>query len=221
MSAIEPVATLIGDLVASRQHENRRQLQSLLRTTLYAVNTQLEPLQALEPTVGDEFQGGFVSPAQAARASLVLRLHLLVHGTDSRYGLGYGPISVFDTTRSPTSQDGVGWWSARTAIDRARKLADAPRTSFARTCFVQWSDEVRPPSIWAAGLDAFLMCRDATVHQMNERQRRLLLGLLLGRSQSALAADEGITQGAVSQNLQRSGAFAIEAAHGCLEQAAT
>lgn len=221
MSVPEPVTTLIGDLVASRQHENRRQLQSVLGATLDAVNTQLEPLQPLEPTVGDEFQGGFASPALAARASLLLRLHLLVHGTDSRYGLGYGPIFVFDTTRSPTSQDGAGWWSARTAIEQARKLADSPRTSFARTCFVEWSRESRPPSIRAAALDGFLMCRDATVHQMNERQRRLLLGLLLGRSQSTLALDEGITQGAVSQNLQRSGAFAIEAAHGCLERAAT
>jgi hypothetical protein len=46
------------------------------------------------------------------------------------------------------------------------------------------------------------------------------LGLLLGVPQSKLAAEEGITQGAVSQSLQRSGAFAIEAAHLRLEQTA-
>jgi hypothetical protein len=48
---------------------------------------------------------------------------------------------------------------------------------------------------------------------MNARQCRLLLGLLVGRTQEQIASDEDITQGAVSQNLRRSGAFAIEAAH--------
>jgi hypothetical protein len=57
-----------------------------------------------------------------------------------------------------------------------------------------------------------LFCRDSIVDRMNGRQRRLLWGLLLGRTQAQLADDEGITQGAVSQSLHRSGARAIEAA---------
>jgi hypothetical protein len=68
-------------------------------------------------------------------------------------------------------------------------------------------------------MEAFLICRDATIDQMNDRQRRLLLGLLLGRSQTQLATKEGITQGAVSQSLRHSGAFAIEAAQLRLENA--
>ena len=136
-----------------------------------------------------------------------MRLRLLTapRSSDSRYGLGYGYIDVFDRERSPASQDGPGWWEAREAIDRAKLLADAPRTSFARTCFGG-----------RASVEAFLLCRDAIVEGMNPRQRRLLLGFLHGQTQAELAEDEGVTQPAVSQSLRHSGAFAIEAAHSAL-----
>lgn len=220
MSDTGPLATLIGDLVASRQHLERRELQHLLTAVLESVNQLLHPIQPLELIVGDEFQGGFSDVAAAARASLLVRLALLVSkgGTDSRYGLGYGEVTIFDPTRSPAPQDGPGWWSARAAIDRAKRLADSPRTSFARTCFESSTAESSFARTDISAMEAFLICRDATIDHMNERERRLLLGLLLDRPQAQLADDEGITQGAVSQNLRRSGAFAIEAAHFRLEE---
>lgn len=185
------------------------------------MNALLDPVQPLELTVGDEFQGAFSTVASAVRASLLVRLELLVRddaGIDSRYGLGYGAVTVFDAARVPASQDGPGWWSARAAIDRAKKLGDSPRTSFARTCFGYWPSEADAPYADAAAVEAFLICRDAMVDQMNERSQRLLLGLLLGRPQAQIAAEEGITQGAVSQNLRRNGAFAVQAAHGRLQE---
>jgi hypothetical protein len=129
---------------------------------------------------------------------------------DSRYGLGQGEVTVFDDARAPVSQDGPGWWSARDAIERAKRLGDSSRTSFVRTCFGSWVVEAEAAEI--AVVEPFMFCRDAIVERMNDRQRRLLLGLMLGRSQEMLATEEGITQGAVSQSLRRSGAFAIEIA---------
>jgi hypothetical protein len=215
------MATLIGDLVASKRHVNRRGLQRSLTAALDTMNTWLRPSQPLELTVGDEFQGGFSSVAGAARASLMVRLELeRTSGTDSRYGLGYGAVSVFDAARAPASQDGPGWWSARSAIERVERLASIPRTSFARTCFRVWpEDDIGPWRIQAPAVDAFLLSRDALVDRMKPRARRLLLGLLLGRAQADMAADERITQSAVSQSLRRSGGFAIEAAHLALEEA--
>lgn len=218
----EPLATLIGDLVSSRQNPDRRKLQRALEDVLRTSNALLAPVQPLELTVGDEFQGSFRTVSAAARASLLLRLELLLRegGSDSRYGLGHGAITVFDGSRSPASQDGPGWWSARTAIDRAKRLADSPRTSYARTCFSYWPPETTA-NLDAAAIEAFLICRDATLDRMNKRGQRFLLGLLLGRTQAQLAAEEGVTQGAVSQHLRRSGAFAIHAAQLRLEEALT
>lgn len=224
MPPYEPPTTLIGDLVASKRYPDRAGLQRSLAVALDRVNGQLEPEQPLELTVGDEFQGCFRDVAAAARASLLIRLELLAHddeAVDSRYGLGLGEVTVFDRTRSPAPQDGPGWWAARAAIDRAKILSEAPRTSFVRTCFSVWTDGLEEPRSQGAALEAFLFCRDATVDQMNARQRRLLRGLMLHQPQARLAADEGITQGAVSQSLRRSGAFALEAAQRRLEDPAS
>jgi hypothetical protein len=208
-------ATLIGDLVASRQHDDREQLQDVVRRVLRRVNARLHPAQRLEMTLGDEFQGAFRTPADAVEASLVLRLELLAErgGADSRYGLGWGTIEVFDASRTPISQDGPGWWAARGAIERAKEQAARPRGSYVRTVFAS-----HEPTAWIPSMDAFLLMRDATVGRMPPRQRRLLAGLLSHKTQAELAEQEGITQGAVSQALNRGGGLAIVAAHDRLRE---
>ncbi len=219
MAVTRQISTLIGDLVGSKESTDRSALQRALEGALVAVNVLFDPPQPLEPTVGDEFQGGFSSVQEAARASLMLRLELFEKGSvDSRYGLGYGAVSVLGA-ESQAIQDGPGWWSARTAITQAKHLANSPRTSFARTSFSYWEagpeQNVQPAD--ASTLNAYLLCRDAIVSQMAARSRRILLGLLLGRTQLELAEEEQVTQSAISQNLTRSGAFAVEAAQRRME----
>lgn len=217
VSKQQPVATLIGDLVGSRKVVDRRGLQATLDSALTTLDVVLKPLQPLEFTVGDEFQGKFASLATAVRASLVLRLWLLQSGeADSRYGLGFGEVTVFEGAQ-PGVEDGPGWWSARAAIEQAESLARSPRTAFVRTALEAWPEDSSVPPGEAAALNAFLVCRDAIVEQMSQRARRLLLGLTLGRPQAELATAEDITQSAVSQGLARSGAFALEAAQQRLE----
>jgi hypothetical protein len=209
-----PLATLIGDVVASKRHADRPRLQRTLRRILDDANTALGPEQPLELTVGDEFQGAFRDIASAAWASFVIRLALLERSpsTDTRYGLGYGPITVFDADRKPISQDGPGWWAARVAIEHARALAASSRTASARTSFGRW-DTQRDAFVADGAMEAFLLCRDSIIGSMTNRQRRLLLGIVSGRSQETLAQEEKITQGAVSQSLHRSGAFVVAEAH--------
>ncbi|HEX8050699.1 MAG TPA: SatD family protein [Solirubrobacterales bacterium] len=126
--------TLIGDIVASRQVDDRALLQERLAEVLRRSNTELRPKVRFEPTIGDEFQACFYSVAQAVRASLLVRLDLLrTAGVDSRYGLGVGDVEVF--SRSPLSQDGPGWWAAREAMESSRWLAQRSQTAFVRTYF--------------------------------------------------------------------------------------
>lgn len=200
----------------SRQVEDRGLLQERLGEVLEQMNAMFMPHIPLEPTLGDEFQACFDDVAVAICASLVVRLELLrTAGVDTRYGLGVGSIEIF-ARRRPLSQDGPGWWAAREAIESSRKLAEAPRTAFTRTSF---------SAVGADGwcrdkenaLNAFLLCRDAMVDQMKQTSRNRLSGLMQGWSQSRIATEEGATQGAISQSLARSGAFAILAAQQRLE----
>ena len=195
------------------------------------VNSSVEALQPLQVTIGDEFQGAYATLGEALLAALLVRLELLP-GVDTRYGVGWGGLTVFDADREPVSQDGPAWWAAREAITYVKHRS--PRSGHSRrlrTWFVDRGGDRWPPE--AAGrspdgpmapgcapeVNAFLLCRDELLASYTPRSLRLLHGWLLGRTQSAMADDEGISQPAVSQQLASSGAYAIRDAHAALRDA--
>ncbi|HEU5105367.1 MAG TPA: SatD family protein [Solirubrobacterales bacterium] len=212
MTARKAYVTLVGDMIGSREVEDRSGLQESLREALWVVNQVLRPPQPLEPTVGDEFQGVFADVGAGMRATLLVRLQLLKdREVDSRYGLGFGDVTVFED-RVPISQDGPGWWSARAAIELAKNMESDPQMAFVRTRFDSHRFEGFQSAAEVGLLNATLTYRDALIAKMRPRSRRLLLGMLLNKPQSALAREERISQSAVSQNLAASGAYAIAAA---------
>lgn len=184
--------TLIGDLVGSRDLPDRAGAQDLLAGALGAVNETLDPLQPLEPTVGDEVQGGFATLADATLAALLVRLTCLPV-VDVRCGLGEGDVRVHDAARRPLLQDGPGWWTAREALE----VMAAPRKAALRTWFVGAGDEE------TCRVNAYLLCRDQLVDRLNDRGRRMLRAALLGATQREIARTEQITESAVSQQFAR------------------
>ena len=201
MAASEMLYTVIGDLVGSRVAPDRSALQHALGEALEAVNRSIAPRQAFEPTVGDEYQGACLTLADAARASLLVRLALLPAG-DTRCGLGHGAVTVHDESRRPLLQDGPGWWSARAAIESLGVGRAHRRTAF------------DGPD--AGSVNAFLLCRDQLVDRLNDRGLRILRLALLGHPQKEIAEIEQITRSAVSQQFSR-GVGAIVDAHTLLD----
>ena len=146
------VYTLIGDIVGSRRLNDRAGAQERIGTVLREVSPAVRPVQDLEATVGDEFQGAFRTVGDAALAALLVRLALLPD-VDVRCGLGYGEVTVHDGDRRPLLQDGPGWWSARDALDALSR----PRRAAERTWYVG-------PD--AGRVNAFLLTRDALVDRL-------------------------------------------------------
>lgn len=213
-------ATLIGDVIQSRLASGRK-LHAALTEALRVVNERLRPVQRVRSTVGDEFQGSFATVGRALRASLVIRLELLARaGADSRYGIGYGKVTVYQQREGAVDvQDGPGWWRARDAIERAEQLQESPQTGFVRSRFASAKDPTRVQGVDAeVAVNAFLMTRDALIDAMTDRERRLLLGLLNGVPQAKIGEQEGISQSAVSQALRRSRAHAIAEAHALFDR---
>ncbi|MGA8046476.1 MAG: SatD family protein, partial [Dermatophilaceae bacterium] len=87
-------ATVVGDLVGSRDAADRRALHAALLDALERVNDELadEVVDPVRITVGDEFQGRFVSVGAAVQASMLLRLALMPEA-DVRFGLGWGQVT--------------------------------------------------------------------------------------------------------------------------------
>ncbi len=196
---------VIVDLVGSRAQPDRVVAQQQLVDALAVVNRDVPAVQPLAPTIGDECQGAYGDLPAALHAALMLRL-LLPDPMDCRVGIGAGTWRIVGRSDYGPMQDGPGWWSARDAIVEA-KSRETGRDRTLRTWYVvaDATDDVPAAPL----VNALLLCRDEIVSSMTPRSRRLLLGLLRGDTQTRLAADEGISQSAVSQNLRRSGAFAV------------
>ena len=111
---------LIGDLVGSRRSSDRSQVQQHLVAALAIANERTTPVQALSPTVGDEFQGVYADVGSALRASLVVRLALPAD-VDFRCGIGVGTLEIVGTSEYGHTQDGPAWWAARDAIVEAKR----------------------------------------------------------------------------------------------------
>lgn len=187
------VATLIGDVVASRTASDRRGLHTRLVAALERVNEAILPVQPLRVTVGDEFQGAWDTRGGAVHAALLVRLTLLPE-VETRFGLGHGEVSALSEDGSV--QDGPGWWLAREAITTAKaEEATGPDTPVVRT---RWREEAP----FGPALDAALRHRDLLLGALDERSLRLLLGLLEGRTQRSMAEDEGISPTAVSRRVR-------------------
>lgn len=190
------VATLIGDVVASRRSPDRAAVHRSVTAALREASDDAIDRPAL--TVGDEFQGTYRSVGAAIDATLAIRL---ATGVDIRFGIGWGPVTVLDDR----IQDGPGWWAAREAIEWIAEAQQQPATSALRTAFrsgVPVGPDAGPDP---NAVNAALICRDQLLGSLDERSRRLLRGLLAGVTKKELATMEGISASAVSQRAVRDG----------------
>jgi hypothetical protein len=209
------VATLIGDVVGSRDSPDRPALHAGLATLLEEANAALGPVVPLRITVGDEFQGCFASVGEALHATLWVGLHFAAPAgrpqedrrREIRHGVGWGDVAVL--ADDPRVEDGPGWWAAREAIEWVKRGAGRAGSRHLRTAYRRAEGSPGPDP---DPVNAALICRDQMVGSVSERSLRLLRGTLDGRTQVELAEDEAISASAVSQRVRNDGLAVVVAA---------
>ncbi|BBZ77945.1 hypothetical protein MANY_32820 [Mycolicibacterium anyangense] len=191
-----PLATLIGDIVGSRQTADRGGLHQRVAAALDAV----APGATEGPgfTVGDEFQGSYPTVGAAIDAALSVRLDIAPE-FDVRFGIGWGEVTILDPDTG--IQDGPGWWSAREAIEWTAGAQQQPGLAHLRTAYRRAGADGPDPD----AVNAALMCRDHLLGSVDARSLRLLRGLLEHKTKKELAEMEGISASAVSQRTARDG----------------
>jgi SatD family (SatD) len=202
-------ATVIGDVVGSRQAADRSGLHRRLNAALRAVAAT-----AVDPpafTVGDEFQGSYPTVGDAVDAALRVRLSV-APDIDVRFGIGWGAVTMLD--KAAGIQDGPGWWAAREAIEQTASMQRQPGFALVRTTFRSLSmrDDVD-------AINAALMCRDHLLGLLDDRSLRILQGLMNDQPKKDIARAEGISPSAVSQRAGRDGLDLIVAASAHLRNA--
>lgn len=201
-----PVA-LVGDVVTSREIADQTALLRRLADDLARVAAEVEAAQPPGLAIGDEFQGLYDDLAGALEAALRLRLRVGIERDglrlDVRVGLGAGTVEVSGAAALPAGQSGTAWWHARDAVDAAHELVERS----------QWPRSLR--SVYRSGRDdegpvmAYLLCQDELLGRTDDRDRRILLGVLDGRPQAEIADGLGISQPAVTKRLHDHGLVAV------------
>jgi hypothetical protein len=192
------VAGLIGDMVRSRDAQDRGELQEQMAEVLNVVDAVVGGAPVF--TIGDEFQARFDSPAQAVEASV--QLHLRSIGlTRLRIGIGWGELLIDDPGRSPFGQDGPCWWRAREAIEFVDRSTRS-RGPKARTAF-------RSASPMDPVLNGYLLLRDTLLAGFDEMDARIALGLIEGLSQTEIATRLGINKSSISRRAHTHGILAL------------
>lgn len=199
------LATLIGDVVASRRTPDRTALHERLTAALAVVNDALDPVHPLRLTVGDEYQGAFADVGAAVRATLRLRLEL--PEDDVRHGIGWGAVDVLQA--EPPVEDGPGWWAARAAIEAVHADQERPATRWRRTAFR--SDDPGAVMLGPA-VEAGLVLRDQALSRLDDRGLSVLSGMLTGSSQRQISEELQVSASAVSQRVRADGLAALVAA---------
>jgi hypothetical protein len=189
-------ATLIGDVVGSRRLPDRAAMHRALSRALHSVAGGAIDAPAF--TIGDEFQGSYLTVGEAIDAALAIRL-AVAPAIDVRFGIGWGSVTVLDPDAG--IQDGPGWWAAREAIEWTSQTQRQPGLTLVRTTF-RAAGESRAD---VDAINAALICRDHLLGSLDERSIRIVKGLLTSRTKKDIAAEEDISASAVSQRAGRDG----------------
>jgi len=199
-------ATLIGDLIGSRDARDRDALHSTLARALADINERFAPTTPLRITVGDEYQGAFATVGAALQASLRLRLAMLPE-FDLRHGIGWGPVRVLEP--EPRVEDGPGWWAARDGIAAVEAAEGRPSSRDRRTAYVRAEGAGGPDP---AAIESLLVLRDSAVARLSGRSLSVLRDLMAGTSQREIAERLDISPSAVSQRVRSDGLAALVSA---------
>lgn len=112
---------LIGDIRASREIEDRQQVQQRFHAAIEALEGELPAGSIASPptvTTGDEFQALFADARAPVRA--ISRVADALHPVQLRFGLGAGRLDTALNEDTAIGMDGPCFHRARDAIDEAK-----------------------------------------------------------------------------------------------------
>ena len=130
---------IIGDIIASKELEERAKVQELLKNTLNRVNEEYSADLASDfsITLGDEFQGLLKTAKHLLEIIDVIRFQ--VHPVQLRFGIGIGAMSTEVVRENSLGSDGPADWAAREAI---RFVHDNNDYGTSKMCIREYSDTV-------------------------------------------------------------------------------
>ncbi|TET99777.1 MAG: hypothetical protein E3J30_04010 [Anaerolineales bacterium] len=180
---------VIGDIIGSRNVDDRAGLQRQLNAGLADVNRQYANQIASKYllTIGDEFQGLLRTSEDLDR--ILASLRVAVHPVDLRFGIGVGGL-VTPLREHAIGMDGPCFQRARMAIERAKERSTQIEVE---------SGEAHP------GFEIYSLLYSAMRRNWTKRQRQVIDLAMSGMDGVDIARLLEVSPPAVSQHLRAAG----------------
>jgi hypothetical protein len=186
---------LIGDLIASRNSPNRKDLQNRLEAVLTKLNGRTpRPVSPYTLTLGDEFQAVFET-ADNVFDDIVQILKAL-HPDQVRFSLGLGTITTDLNPNQALGMDGPAFYRARDGIDQLKDSGDLIRIEGL-------------PARWVTLAEGSLRLLSKWIQKWEANRLAILHGLLVGDPVKTIATDLGVSEQAVYKNIRSGGLEAV------------
>lgn len=203
-----PYLAVIGDMIQSRQAQDRSDVQKKLTTVLEGINQDFGPhkvygdclISKFTITLGDEFQA-LLRPTRMIFQILDV-ISWKMEPSEFRYGIGVGDISTSIDPDKSIGADGPAYWFAREAIDYIHGNDDYGVNHLAFRCgdrdLVPWLNDA-------------LACTEFMKSKWNVTQREVFHELLEDHlydeqfEQKAMAARMGLKPSPLQKRLKTGG----------------
>lgn len=200
---------VIADLVGSRQIQDRRGAQALLRQVLQEINKTYQDQMASDfsLTLGDEFQGVLKAPEKILE--ILFQIKFRLHPLKIRFGVGFGQISTAIDPAQSIGADGPAYYVARQMISEVKRIQSGKK---ALHVDMQFGHAERTGCLDAlnAGLCLMHFIESGWTNKQRENIKDSLFSDL---NQSQLALKKGLNQSTIHRSLTSAGYYEYERAY--------
>jgi hypothetical protein len=204
----KPFIAIIGDIVGSKNLQDRKIVQEKLITLLNNINEQYKTYISSKfmITLGDEFQG--LLHAGVCVIEIIEKIEQEMHPIKIRFGVGVGKIETNIDLNMPLGADGSAYYNARKMIDKVwanekKKMGSKPNIGIE----VDNYDDVTELMNTILSLSAVIKSK------WTDRQREIINAYTRYEgTQSSVAQKLGINQSSVQKALLNAGFYAYQQA---------
>lgn len=164
---------VIGDIVDSRQLEDRYLVQEQLKQVIEDINTKYrEDLAAgFVLTLGDEFQGLFNQGEHLLEVLDYIRLKM--YPVKVRFGVGFGDMTTAIDPARAIGADGPAFYAARAAINAIKDLGGRYESPISDVVIRTYNRQIKESQPLAL-VDELLSAASLIEHKWTSKQREII-----------------------------------------------
>ena len=197
---------IIGDIVSSKELDNRNECQRKLKKILNSINGKYEAGIASKfmITLGDEFQGLLKNGADTVK--IISEIEVKMYPIRIRFGIGIGKITTDINSDIPLGADGPAYYNARKMMEVIKSTEKKNRSSDSNIMIASEDN---------ASLDrlvnTILSLSTAIKSKWTDRQREIAFDCIEHGDNQVKAAERlGISQSSVQKGLSNANYYSYK-----------